>query len=377
MNGKHEQKRNYLAGKMLDGARALDDFFEALVTRRDANPEELHHTLADQYDLTPNQRAFFGKVATRTSKAQGIVRYLENRFGVNDYGEFVDASGLYSLVHKKKRPLKNIGAKTYNIGIGFVRDRWPHGDAAGLFINSGDGRIFSDSLKRVLRRLENDRYPVCKNLTFEIQDLNHIKKRVPKKGRAKDAEGKLLSFLFSPEVIASIEQGSTANHELRHMIDAILMPSVWKYAFGEYTATLYEEGRRIGKEPSRQDWRMFPYGHSDPFMGLSSDFERLSSYTKELIEIYASNLKRFPVGYSDNEKLIDLKTAYLKRLETEYPRLVSLTKRIPKEEYAAFSYLVSTTPHYPVGKVSHRLGLALEAYARESNPPADAHIGTD
>jgi hypothetical protein len=305
MKEQHQKRREYLAGKMLDGARALDDFFEELVTRRNANPEELHRTLADQYNLTHNQRAFFEKVATRASRAQGIVRYLENRFGVNDDGEFIDASGLYSLVHRTKKPLKNIRAETYSIGIGFFKNRWLHRSAIGFHKHATmNWDQLSVPLEQTLARLEGNKCTECESLTFKMPDFDYFHNIVQRQRRATNTqEGDLLSPLAT--ISASMNQQKIETHEFRHVIDQILGLSLLNVEYSEYAATLYEDGKT---SPEINVFASFQY---DPIRGLKDDFKNFSNRMQNAIQFYTDRLLESE-KYGPTSEIIEKKRESMK-----------------------------------------------------------------
>lgn len=243
--------RGYLSGKMVHGATALHYFFEGLVGNRGCRPEEYAAELGERYSITPNQKAYLSTVATRASRAQGIVRYLEDRFGLDETGDFKDPEGLHRALFDGQRIQKKLGAHSYNIAIGFTMPGWVNEPGLGYAQRYGSGSDQLDvPLEETVSALVNGRKTNCAQLVFHRASdacikshadtaLDNLKVILGDRGNPGDpcdTDNTDNSVLYDG-LLNFFEKTTISSHELRHVIDNIIGS---ESIYVETPALLYE-----------------------------------------------------------------------------------------------------------------------------------------
>jgi hypothetical protein len=237
---KSNPKKEYLLRKMIDGAKALNDYFEIMRENKSASAISVAEEMKHRYKLTPNQQKYLDRVANRTAKAKAIVSYLESRFGVNADGTFEDAEGLHELLFYGEKPRK-LEARSYNIGIGFTEGYWKQKGTHGYKHEVVNGNncledLTDETISLLKKGNEND----CGNLAFRIPSDKVMKKKTEKASEGRTKDERLLATIFGG--VASFEpeefKQQVIDHELKHVIDNIIGHSYFDF-FIETPAHLY------------------------------------------------------------------------------------------------------------------------------------------
>jgi len=103
-------------------ANTLEEFFRSLVMDKSLHPIELANELSEKSSINELQLQHFNHVALRTLRARGIVKYLENHYGINDELRFNKPRDLHKNLLKNQYVPKHLTAKSYNIAIGFRKE---------------------------------------------------------------------------------------------------------------------------------------------------------------------------------------------------------------------------------------------------------------
>ena len=358
MENKNQDRRIYLVNKMLDGAKILHEFFEELRFNKNGCPAGLADKLLEKYDLTTNQRAFLEQVVTRASRAQEIVKYLGGRFGLNNKGVFTDTQGLYSVLYRTKNPPKKITALSYNIAVGFVRERWINKKEYLGFVHRP---IFFDQLQAPLEqtvsRLENGKPTACADLCFSMPNLDYLREIARKRIEKETPESKLLRSVFGPDEGAEAEKirKGIEKHELRHIFDTILGTRC--YPLPEFVAGLYEADSSCGLD-------------NCAIIGLMYSLKQFSDITKRredrLLRLKEIDAPSIIIKHAEEDLEKSKKTT--QRVKDEAKSLYNSINQFPREEYPTISYIISTTGDYEtIGKFAHRLELLAEFYSQKGN----------
>lgn len=356
MAEKSNPKKEYLLRKMFDGAKALYDFFETMRDNKDTGPREVAEQLKSKYHLTGNQKNYLDGVANRTSRARGIVQYLERRFGVNSDGTFQDVRGLHDLLFDKYTP-KHLEARTYNFGVGFTQGIWRKNEVLGYkHCPVTDQNCLTDPLKKTISRLERGAETDCGNLAFRIPSDSRMGKNAKKRidGLADLSEEKrLVKAIFEDRTTPENLKKEVIEHELRHVIDSIIDNPPYGF-FVETPAHLYSNA-----SPS--------WGLERDFTARHEMFEKRLEQSMEKLEKY-QRLKAPQTIVESQRKIIDKCQNKLKQFEKGVPEQYSLFKKFVrrgldsssvyggKESKAVISYLFSTMP---VGKMFKRISNVL------------------
>jgi len=91
-------KRDYLVGKLVDGATALNEFFEQITKDSSLNPADVGRALASKYELTDQQQKNLEVITSRVITAKGIVDYLKEKFGVDENGVTTESHELHQYM---------------------------------------------------------------------------------------------------------------------------------------------------------------------------------------------------------------------------------------------------------------------------------------
>jgi len=330
-----KDRREYLMEKSLDGARALYDFFEGLRNDPNCSSEEFVSRLTDQYELTPNQQILFGNIALRASRARGIVKYFEDRFGLDEDNYFQDPHGVYECLTRKNSP-KNISAVSGNIAIGFIRGRWGRQNYVGIAngVTTAWDDLLIHPLKETISRLDNGKTTACGDVTYSLPNMAYFERLAKKRLDAESDEKRLVRSMFGRGSTRLAEEMSVEveNHEFRHVIDRIIGVA---HPFGEFVADLYgvdysNEGLNENvfwglERDSRK--RKSSLSSTERIKGLIAEFEKTglqSAGVDKLRRIVVSSERDFDNFLSAARGLIEV------------------TRKLPKEDKKMFSYFVST-----------------------------------
>lgn len=348
-------KRDALVVNMVDGAEALDKFFQQLRIDRTAEPISLAERLSAKYQLNPNQQDYFAWIAGRAEKAKAIVGHLESQFGVDGNGYFIDSKGLQRFVDKKIKPFSHPVARSYNFAIGFSGDQWRYlktrlgfASTPKLFINGGD-RMFDDllslPLEKVIGRAKKGISTDFRVLTFYQPSKKLIERWIrEKKLTHRKQHGEEYKFLASAfgenfEALAKEEFEETEEHELRHVIQNILTP----------------RGNYFSETPA------FLFPHHKSLKGLTQDYnnlkKRFDATREKFEEMEGQPMPR--VIQECNRQVVACQEAELVRVKKDFDSIRDNLKLIPPEKLRATAYLFSTLLDK---KVPRRIELVADLY---------------
>ena len=336
-------KKEYLLGKMFDGAGALYDFFETMREKRDVSAVEVAESLKGEYKLTGSQRDYLDGVVDRTLKAKGVVEYFERRFGVNSDGTFQDPQGLHSILFNNYIP-KRLEARTFNFGVGFTQGVWRNKVAIGSKHNAySEFDCLEVPLKKTVSRLERGVDTNCRALAFRIPVDSRIAKYAKMKKAGLSVEEKLCStFCWGLDLTSEGVKNEIINHEVRHVIDEIIRRPRDSY-FVETPAYLYGGNGREWygvKIDIEEEWEVakkkleFAGKRVERNLGLGSDIPRvIIEHDKSFFERRKRELKRIEADAQGQYELFD------RFVNRRLPVGCSLGGRSKK---AVLSYLFST-----------------------------------
>ncbi|MDD5741586.1 MAG: hypothetical protein PHH54_06400 [Candidatus Nanoarchaeia archaeon] len=348
-------KQEYLANRMIDGARALSELFNWLKTNRAPLTDNLVEEITKSCEITKNQANYLHKTVERAKRAQGIIKYLENRFGVNENLDFQDSEGLYRLLFRNKSCPKKIQAKSHNIGIGLTRQNWRYKNSVG---RAGIGFWYdqlNSPLDKTIQRLEAEKMTNVGDLCFTLPSKDYFVKAVEKRRSELNEQGKILLAIFGPSVEQEAERwyGETEKHELRHVIDEILPSHGKRYI--ETQADLISEGN---------------------FRGLNRDINAIKERIEKNIKKNLENFEYFEKSWQAEElkfmveKEREFYDASLKRkenLDKGVEILKELVKKFPKQDYEILSYAFSTLPYLCSNRSLNHLRLLDVYYKNKAN----------
>jgi len=338
-------KKGYLLGKIVDGARALYDFFETMKDNKRANPYRVAEEITSRYQLTQNQQKYLGEVVERAHKGRRAIRFLEEKFGLNEDGTFKDTEGLYQSFFHKPAPAR-IVAKSHNIAIGFEYGIWKDKKNLGLHPR-GNGHDSSgnwalhQSTRTTLYALRNWSSSYCLTLTFNVASDNRFREVIKNSKKRKTSEKPQLGI---PLTNASELKDTIIAHELRHVIDRYLDNG---HFFVETPAHLYD-----GAHPLRGFARDFNRNHDE----IKESQEGLEKYITEKERSGASQKEINQLaeeGIDLDKKMWNLFWDYGPRYGTYgrfFPQFVqgglsgSNDPEVMKRDWGAMSYLFSTIP---------------------------------
>jgi len=304
-------KKEYLLGKMFDGAVVMYDFFERAQDDESVDFDTLASDLKSEYRLTDSQGEYLDGVAGRAVKARGIVRYLGRRFGIDSDSNFENPRGLYDLLLGDKPP-KEIGAKSFNFGIGFIHGTWKSSDPMGYKYNLIDvNDCFNAPLKKTVSWLERNTYTNCRTLTFSVPGDYRMAQYAEARRDNMSTEEKLVATVFGdPNITTDGVRDEVIRHELRHVINGIIGGQMHSYDFfRETSAHLYDGGIAYG---------------------IHEDFEREKRLGRARLENVEAGIKKIlEEGRSDaivrnQERLVASKEKYLEKLEEDSSRQYEL-----------------------------------------------------
>lgn len=308
---KNHDKKEYLVGKLIDGAKALNDLFKETFIDNSTNPNEFYKDLSSKYELTKNQKEYLKKVASRVSKAKEIVEYLKEKYGVRKDDYIKDKKGLYKLMFEKDPPKTYFSAKAHPFVIEFYLPQ--NLFDKGIGGNAGSGNrypldyILNHNLKQIKKGKTN--YESLRALTFKVNN-----------GIARSKSDRL-KFLYKALGV-NIKKFHIEQHELKHIIDDLIDSQ--QLQTKEISAYLFT-------------------GEIDPLI-INKDIKPLRKNLDESITRY-KKLKELnsPQCILDNEKdLIKIKAWKIKQVKN-FP--ISTVERINENGLGTdvISYIVATT----------------------------------
>jgi len=198
--------------------KALDSFFD---TMQFENPTEIAGLVRDltrEYELTKRNKTEFADVAVRTFKAQQIVKYLGNRFGVDDDGMIQDPHGLYGLIFKNKKVPQLLEARSYGFSVGIRKLRWRHSNYLGFVTDSSPFDLLKNPLEKTIKKLDKNKKTSLWRLTFLTKDELYDPARIQQWLTSVKERAEQNDYRPSTEVVPE----ETIYHEIRHIIDNIL-----------------------------------------------------------------------------------------------------------------------------------------------------------
>lgn len=357
--GNSDSKIDFIVGKMIDGARALNTFFNTLSTTREAQPREVARELTSAHGLTLNQQRYLNHIVERTERAKGIVQYLEGRFGVDSQGRFQDAKGLQSFLDKTRKGFPNPEAQSHNIAIGLSGDKWSYPKNGG-FVKvpqmSINGNTVYDQLSlpldETLKRAEAGKPIQIGMMVFYQPNVKLIEKRLKQKKwvhpSQQDKEALALGNLFGwnyPQLAKEIYE-STKTHELRHVFDAISEFGPRRYLETQAYLSVSSPNHRY-------------------FRGLERDYLAEKEFLekgKKIFEGQIADTGNPEVIREINRGFLSKREEELRNLRPEAVAVAEILRGIDKKEYHTISYIFST--NHPAN-VPHYLELARDYLAKK------------
>lgn len=341
---KSNPKKEYLLGKMIDGAHALYDFFEAMKLR-DSDPVYVAGELKTKYCLTQSQQEYLDGVVVRTSKAKYIVRYLEKRFGLNEDGTFKDAKGLHKLLFNGYAP-QRLEARSYNFGIGFTQGVWRKNDILGFkhAIVSEDPCLAegSDPISKLEKGVMTD----CRNLAFRIPGDTRMAKNAENRASTYQElteEQRLYHAVFGG--FGSLKPNElkqeVIDHELRHVIDELIGAEFASDFFVETQAHLYENA--APKRGIRRDFN----GHEAKLQRMKKIFDEKARNGKEenMPDVITDNYKRIAENYQKKLDKLKSECAEILPVFDRFVRQRVTNGLFSDKDNKIKSYLFSTMPN--------------------------------
>lgn len=316
----YEKRLDYLVGKLIDGAKAIDELFERAYYNPSQNIREVARRISQEYELTKNQKRVLERLVYRLNKAIAIVESLKKEYGMTKAGDFRKKRALYKAVYREN-PKKSIYfARPYSFAIGFYLQESNFRERV-----AGDASSQPIILKPEQRKLLNikSKYnPTGLSFRINYKALN-----------IKTPEEKSLIALFGP-ALRKLEE----KHELKHIIDTIIESDG---STAELSAELFT-----------RNWSRYL---------LLGDYHELELRLRASIERYESmKLLNTPQFLLDNEQKIS--NEIRKRME-QVKDSVSIIKEIINKglDAKSLSYIVAMTDF---DKLEHRLNLIRDHLGR-------------
>jgi len=356
--GKH-QKEQELAVKIIEGARALYELFERLKTDRNQLKKDFIEELAEKHGLTLNQRRYLDNVGLRATRAQAIVRYLEQKFGADENLNFSEPEELFKFLFKGTYCPQNLKAHSDNIGIGFEKQKWQHNGIIGRAEGFNYDQLASP-LDQTISRLEKNKLTNCAALCYLLPAKEYLSKdqRTLEDfvGPILTAEEKLLRIIFGkPLLKMSIEEAAEKvqklikEHELRHVIDKIINSP---RGYAETSADMYAEKSLDGLDRdirNKYEWLKERQEDNEKAIAIRKGKSSESrGYTPELDKLRERRAK-----YQGFEK----------NLKTNFDACYKMLESAPKEDYPVLSYFISALPSPLTRDISYRFN-ALRSHYR-------------
>ena len=224
-----QSKRDYLVGRLIAGAKALNEFFD-VVSNPGQNPIRVARELSQKYELTQNQVRNLEGIASRTKEAQDLVNSAIKEYGLTKEGNFRHGHALYRRVFGLIPPRgEYFSATPHSFAIGFCLPKrcFPDNttDDGKLVVTLGEvvgGHFISKSIPE--HRLSPPRFRSTLNLMLISYTMNY--------------EDVFFSYLYGFN-----KDRHTHKHELRHIIDNIIS---FHTPLSESAAYLFENDSAMG-----------------------------------------------------------------------------------------------------------------------------------
>lgn len=112
------ERRDYLTGKMIDGALAMYEFFYNLDRHSDIDINSLHADISEKYELTESQKQYFSRIKEEISAAIEIVKIIKDEYGLDEKGNIRDKERLYGDIYNEDASeIYSAKPNTYSIGF--------------------------------------------------------------------------------------------------------------------------------------------------------------------------------------------------------------------------------------------------------------------
>lgn len=316
---KYTKRRDYLVGKLINGAYAVNSLFDAIILDENLNPITEGSTIKNRYNLTNSQAEKLDNIIDDILEAKKRVDYYKRKYGVTGQRSIKDKKGLFKEVFEEYPPKSKFTAETFSFAIGFFlpQDYFEESRIGEAAINyksfKNYNQIFSKQLKDVKTPAK---YGLFFTLNYQLADPRSLESR-------------------GYQILTGLSLAhSTVLHELKHLIDEIIMAS--DMYFKEISADLFIN------YPDLSDSRL---RDAESFKrSLDSSYLTL----QELIE------KRAPKSIIDDAQMqIKEKERKLQLIEN-FP--IDIFNKLKREglDYKVMSYIVAMTSF---DKLQHRLEL--------------------
>lgn len=342
-------KRDYLVGKLVDGATALNEFFEQVQEDSSLNPADVARDLASKHDLTDQQQKKMGIIASRVTKAKEVVDYLKEKFGVDEDGYIADQNGFQQYMRNEFQPGSdcvpnhdfNAYLQIFTIMFDFIHDE-PVGGPLG---STPTGHLDDSLDEDTLRRAENEKKYIARTARLLSYKIYSERIANPYKSDERSEKAYLLGILHW------IDTNDIVNkHEIKHIIDKLIGSSI---AARELSANLasYDRGEddmeAIIKMSLHQD-----IGNATARVQI--DRSMLSEMEEELSDRDRSDPESIIASsYRMQKRFLAAQEWYLQIVQDLSPDLIFgiLQNGLPSK---VLSYIVGTTD---APKLQHRLEL--------------------
>jgi len=210
------EKKQELVGKLVDGATALNEFFDTILVEGYSNPMKLARKLGDQYDLNSNQRRRFNHIARKMRKVRKITKYLQKKYGANRIGAVqgkANRERLYRELNREEYEGEDFSANIGDFSIMFdLPDN--HFDTENhQLAKAGSYCLYDERLDEAVRCINQGR-----DLPEEMMGLVYkVSQGLDEQARSRSPEENLLLLFTEGEIDPSMARV----HEMKHVIDNI------------------------------------------------------------------------------------------------------------------------------------------------------------
>ncbi len=307
-NPNHKIRRDYLAGKLLDGAIALSEFFYINLTQPSTDGKILARELNDKYDLTKNQRHNLRKISNKVERAKEIVAFLSSRYQLGQKGNFENRKALYRIIYNKEPPKEfTIKPHSFTLGVYIPKDSFKDdvlGDAGALEV----------SINEVLRYNGEE----IRKGTLNFRDLDNLVFRIN---------------CDDTEFLGELKEKGLGNtfferHEIKHIIDILC----WTYSAlsDELSADMF-----AGK-----------WDRTSIYLGTLTLEAKIKKMQRDLEKLKREGCPKFA---------LNLKEKAITKLEENFKEFLSISLDDLKEvseklDNTTLSYIVAMTPVHELEK---------------------------
>lgn len=168
-------KRDYLVGKLIDGAKAVEDFFDKVQENDSLDPTYVAEGLASRYHLTENQSKTLRGIASRTRIVKEIVSNVKKNYGLTRRGMIRDKKGLYEAVYGEAPPDDSFSARPLSFSIKFYMPQEYFGEKVlGYAGNGNESLELSELCFRVNYKRSEQLKKEGENVITEEHEIKHI-----------------------------------------------------------------------------------------------------------------------------------------------------------------------------------------------------------